>query len=234
MSRIRLSDSTLDALADGRRLGIVAATGGRRATDDPDTSWTPMGLRPTLLDCGRQVHGWQSAYDRYGSRHWQWCCYLAEARLEWRMASPDALHVHLIPGQVASIVIERYDDGSPRRSEMVVDAGELGGPPFAPAFVSHLDAPIELLPRMVKRYRERTCAGKHLLWADHRGRVLCGSLLLDVVATGIAVDDAADVFDLTPERAGRLLVLALAQIWDWRVAAINEWEAQRPRVATAS
>lgn len=184
----------------------------RRPTADPDNSWSPMGLRPPVLDCHRVAHTLTTGSDRYGGRHRQWCCYLAEARHEWRMASPKNLHVALTPTQVEKVP----------GLGMVADAGPLGGRPFSTEFNAYLDHPYEVIHRAMARYAAQ-CASRHAVWNDHVGQPKCRTLLHLTVAIGLPIEDAAIHLGWTPARAGRLLKIALEDVWKWRVSAINDW-----------
>ncbi len=201
VTSIRLSDSTLDALADARQRG--------RPSADPDTRYSPMGACPPTLDCGGHSRV-VIVNDRHGNPHLTHCCYLHEARREWYYAHPEDLHVFRVPSDVEIIPIVGA----------VLDAGELGGPPFAPEFVSYLQAPREPIVRGLREYR-RKCAGQHGTWPEHRGRVVCGILLWSTVANGNPIDFAADEIGLTPGRASELLYAALRLIWGWRSQQVN-------------
>jgi hypothetical protein len=202
MTTLRKSDSQLDAEA--------AATGAIRAVLTESTRYSPMGLQPQQLICPGQHRGWIKAYDRHGTWHDTPCCLIWEARLEWRYAHPDDIHVFRVPSDIEAI---------PLIGE-VLDAGELGGPPFAITFIRHLEHPSEAIVRGLREQR-RLCASRHLTWPDHRGRVVCGSLLWSTVANGNSVDDAADDVELSPERATALLYGALSSVWTWRSREAN-------------
>jgi hypothetical protein len=201
MTTLRKSDSQLDAEA--------AAKGAIRAVVSEATRYSPMGMMPATLDCGSHPHTVR-AYDRHGTMHWTACCLVHEARREWYYAHPDEVHVFRVPSDVEWIPL--VGD--------VLDAGELGGPPFALTFIDFLDFPHEAIIRGLREQR-RLCASRHALWPDHRGRPVCGSLLWSVVANGNPIAFAADDLELTPERAGQLLRDALAKVWAWRSQEAN-------------
>jgi hypothetical protein len=201
VTTLRKSDSQLDAEA--------AANHAIRAVVSESTRYSPMGMQPATLDCGTHPHQVRS-YDQHGSMHWTACCLVHDARLEWHYAHPDDLHVFRVPSDVEWIPV--VGD--------VLDAGELGGPPFALTFVDYLDFSHEAIIRGLREQR-RLCASRHSTWPDHRGKVVCGSLLWSVVANGNSVEYAADEAELTPERAGELLLRALSVVWTWRSREAN-------------
>lgn len=201
MTVLRKSESQLDAEA--------AATGAIRTAIAEATRYSPMGAMPPALFCGTLPHSVQ-VRDRHGSHHVTSCCLVHEARLEWHYALPDDLHVFRVPSDLETIPVVGE----------VLDAGELGGPAYAIPFVGHLDHPHEPLMRALRSYRVK-CAGKHRDWAEHRGRAVCGFLLWSVIANGNSIEDAADRYELTPERAGELIGEALRLIWTWRAVEAN-------------
>ena len=201
MTTLRKSDSQLDAKA--------AANHAIRSSVSEATRYSPMGMMPANLDCGTHPHTVR-AYDRHGSMHWTACCLIHEARREWHYAHPDDLHVFRVPSDVEWIPV--VGD--------VLDAGELGGPPFAIPFVDYLDFSHEAIIRGLREQR-RLCASRHATWPDHRGKAVCGALLWSVIANGNSVEYAADEAELTPERAGELLLRALSVVWAWRSREAN-------------
>ena len=201
MTTLRKSDAQLDAEA--------AANHAIRAVVSESTRYSPMGLMPPALFCASHPH-FVNRVDRHGSLHETVCCLVHEARLEWHYAHPDDLHVFRVPSDVEWIPV--IGD--------VLDAGELGGPPFAIPFIDYLEYPHESIVRGLREQR-RLCASRHGTWADHRGRAVCGALLWSVIANGNTIADAADEVDLTLERAGELLLDALAKVWTWRSREAN-------------
>ena len=201
MTRIARSPEQLDAEA--------AANHAIRSSVSESTRYSPMGMQPALLDCSTHPHQ-ERVYDQHGSMHWTACCLVHDARREWHYAHPDDLHVFRVPSDVEWIPI--VGD--------VLDAGELGGPPFALTFVDYLDFSHEAIIRGLREQR-RLCASRHATWPDHRGKAVCGALLWSVIANGNSVEYAADEAELTPERAGELLLRALSVVWAWRSREAN-------------
>jgi hypothetical protein len=184
----------------------------------PNTQWSPMGMQPALLDCSTHPHQVRS-YDRHGSMHWTACCLVHDARREWHYAHPDDLHVFRVPSR-RGLTGDSPDLALVPGVGMVLDVGELGGPPFAVTFVDYLDFSHEAIIRGLREQR-RLCASRHATWPDHRGKAVCGSLLWSVIANGNSVEYAADEAELTPERAGELLLRALGTVWAWRSREAN-------------
>jgi hypothetical protein len=201
VTTLRKSDSQLDAEA--------AARSAIRAVVSESTRYSPMGLQPAVLLCGTHPHT-VNRVDQHGSLHETWCCLLHEARYEWHYAHPDDIHVFRVPSDLEVIPVIGE----------VLDAGELGGPPFAITFIDYLEAPHESIVRGLREQR-RQCASRHATYPDHRGQAVCGALLWSVVANGNSVEDAADAVELTPERATALLFDALSKVWTWRSREAN-------------
>lgn len=191
------------------QLNAEAAGDAIRAAG-PDTRWSPMGAMPPVLACEGAHKQRVVVRDRHNSVHITTCCLILEARREWFYAHPDDLHVFRVPSDLEFI---------PEVGD-VLDAGELGGPPYAPPFVSYLQTPHEPIVRTLREYRVK-CAGQHATWADHRGQAVCGSLLWSTVANGNEIPDAAEALELSPERATALLRDALRLIWSWRAQTAN-------------
>lgn len=191
------------------QLNAEAAASGAIRDAGPDTSYSPMGAMPPSLWCATHPHG-VMVRDRHGNPHITACCLLHEARREWYYAHPDDLHVFRVPSDLESIPVVGE----------VLDAGELGGPPFAPPFVAYLQAPHEPIVRGLRQYRVK-CAGQHAAWSEHRGRVVCAELLWSTVANGNPIDAAADALEVTLERANALLFDALRTVWSWRAQSTN-------------
>jgi len=207
MTRVALSPKQLNAQAAGP--ATRAANAAIREAG-PDTSYSPMGAAPPVLTCEGQHRVRVVVRDRHGTSHITACCYVREARESWHYAHPDDIHVFRVPSDVESIPL--VGD--------VLDAGELGGPPFAIPFVDYLDYSHEAIIRGLREQR-RLCAARHATWPDHRGRAVCGALLWSVVANGNSVEYAADEAELTPERAAELLLRALGAVWTWRSREAN-------------
>jgi hypothetical protein len=208
MTRIARSPEQLDAEAAGP--AITAAKGAIRAVVSESSRYSPMGKMPDRLMCATRHAGWLTAYDQHGGLHDVACCLVWEARLEWHYAHPEDIHVFRVPSDLETIPVIGE----------VLDAGELGGPPFAITFIDYLEYPHESIVRGLREQR-RQCASRHSTWADHRGRAVCGSLLWSVIANGNTIDDAADAVDLSPERAMGLLNSALRAVWTWRSREAN-------------
>ena len=201
MTVLRKSDAQLDAEA--------AANSAIRSLAIEATRYSPMGAMPPALYCGGHARN-VFVTDRHGSRHLTACCLTHEARREWYLAHPDDIHVRRVPSDVEYI---------PAVGD-VLDAGELGGPPFSITFVHYLDWPDDGLIRGLREQR-RLCASRHATWADHRGRAVCGALLWSVIANGNTIATAADEVEVTPERATALLFAALRAVWTWRSREAN-------------
>ena len=236
MSRVDISPEQRAADAAGPAIAAI------RAVASETTRYSPMGMRPPLLVCPGRHAGWITLYDQHGGRHPTPCCLILDARVEWYYAHPDDIHVFRVPSdletvEVSSVCQRRSQHAGahgPRRRQLdgsdfcgapllfseVVDAGELGGPPFAIPFVDYLDYSHEAIIRGLREQR-RLCAARHATWPDHRGRAVCGALLWSVVANGNSVEYAADEAELTPERAGELLLRALGAVWTWRSREAN-------------
>jgi hypothetical protein len=211
VTTLRKSDSQLDAEA--------AANHAIRAVVSESTRYSPMGMQPATLDCGTHPHQVRS-YDQHGSMHWTWCCLGHEARYEWHYAHPDDIHVSRVPSRRSITGTQSPDLEDIPGVGLVLDVGELGGPPFAIPFIDYLDFSHEGIVRGLREQR-RLCAARHSTWPEHRGRVVCGILLWSYVANGNSVEYAADEAELTPERAAELLLRALSVVWTWRSREAN-------------
>jgi hypothetical protein len=203
-----------------QRNAEAAANSAIRAVVSESTRYSPMGLMPAALLCGTHPHT-VNRVDQHGSLHETWCCLLHEARYEWHYALPDRLHVFRVPSD-----LEWINDGTDEGghweggSGLLLDAGELGGPAYSIRFIEYLDHPHEPIVSGLREQR-RQCASRHAFWPDHRGQAVCGALLWSVVANGNSVEYAADEAELTPERAGELLLRALSVVWAWRSREAN-------------
>lgn len=192
-----------------QRTAEAAANHAIRSSVSEATRYSPMGLMPATLFCGMHPHTVRRV-DRHGTLHETWCCLVHEARLEYHYALPDDIHVVRVPSDLETIPVIGE----------VLDAGELGGPPYSITFIGYLEHPSESIIRGLREQR-RLCASRHSTYPDHRGRAVCGALLWSVIANGNSVEYAADEAELTPERAGELLLRALSAVWTWRSREAN-------------
>ncbi len=211
MSRVDISPEQRNAEAAAPAIAAI------RAVVSESTRYSPMGMMPPALYCAAHPRTVR-ILDRHGSPHFTSCCLVHEARLEWHYAHPDDIHVFRVPSDLEDIPVRPKDLEGEQMA--VLDAGELGGPAFAIAFIDYLEYPHESLIRGLREQR-RLCAARHSTWADHRGRAVCGILLWSVVANGNTIADAANAVDMTPERAKGLLNSALRAVWTWRSREAN-------------
>jgi len=154
---------------------------------------------------------------------------------------PDRLHVAHVPSHTAPVPVDMADPDGP--SVMVVDAGPLGGPPFAPAFAKRIGAVVAWQGEIVLRDTDlepaaralegvrRWCAGRHRTWYEHDGRPLCWLLLRHVTFGGYTVAGAAALEDVAD--AGELLAGAVDRWWRYTDAEVNGLRVRRSKNAAA-
>jgi hypothetical protein len=182
---------------------------------------------------------------------------------EYGAEKPTRLHVHQVPSRTEPIAVSQYSAaaaGMVTTEVSVLDAGELGAPPWAPSFHRYIGGirlfddemvTTELDPQAFPWTRNlhslrRWCAGKHRDWYDHGARPLCWTLIGLVVVAGYDLDraaaeagvpvDVADVLlfghrDRDCDHVGRCPPGALDRWWSWTSNDLNDVALRRVRVA---
>ena len=202
-----------------------------RPSPYPDNTYTPMGRRPELLECGRPVHTAHISPP---------CCLVGWLLHETRMEIDERLHVLAVPGHVEPIPVHLRDPNGPK--EMVSDSGPLGGRPWSRSMERRMGIKFfqgewtlddhEYRPYPVSRAIvgvRRFCSSKHASWPEHRGEPVCWNLLRSIAEGKQSVYRAADSCGVTPERAryllhrfdGRVWQGSLDKVWTWVANELN-------------
>lgn len=193
----------------------------------PDNTYTPMGRRPELLECGSPVHEGHTSPP---------CCLVGWLLHESRMEIDEKLHVVAVPGHVEPIPVHLDDPQGPK--EMVSDSGPLGGRPWSRPMERRMGIkffqgewalddheyrpyPVSRAVAGVRRY----CSGKHADWPEHRGEPVCWDLLRHITEGRYSVYQAAVRTELTPERAVYLLHRFEGKTWQGAVDKVWTWVA---------
>lgn len=165
---------------------------------------------------------------------------------EFAAEKPPRLHVRQVPSRAEPIGVSQYSAEAAGyvvtdESMDVLDTGELGAPPWAPAFHRYIggvslwdgelvstdmDPEAHVWSKNLHSLR-RWCAGKHATWYEHAGRPVCWSLVMLVVFGGYSLGRAAVELDIIPEKADMLLFGHLERACDCKKAcppgALERW-----------
>lgn len=176
---------------------------------------------------------------------------LAVIRGEYLSEIPLRLHVQYVPSQAEPVAVSEYSVSAAGyvvtdMTEAVLDTGALGSPSWSPMFHRYVGAARffegevvladeDLAPFPWTRQLEglrRWCAGKHRTWYEHRERPLCWLLVRLVVEGGYSTGRAAELEEVSQEKASELLETALGKWWGWVSNDMNGLDLRRRRHQT--
>lgn len=206
---------------------------GHRPSDEPDTRWNPVPVRPpTLLGL------------------------LVLIRSEWRAELPLRLHVHQVPDHTEPIpVLAGHPEGA---TLDVTDSGPLGGAAwsmpahrrFGAVTMWEAEQTIDAddyrifpfayaLERRIPGWCRRRHANRPELYLEHRGQPICHPVLRQLIATEQPIGSLLNVYlplhyQMTPDRLARVVDEGLRYLWRAVSDTLNEIDlgkSVRARVA---
>ena len=162
---------------------------------------------------------------------------IAVIRREYRLELPHRLHVSYVPSRAEPIGVSQYSMAAAgyiasEATVDVLDAGELGSPPWSPSFHRRVGAvtlwegeqTIEegdwgIFPWAftIERRLDRWCRSRHgnrpELWREHRGQPICRPIVELVVKHDYTVEMVSREYEMSSARAEIVLDEALRRVW---------------------